>query len=161
MVRQAADEAHEAGGAMITGVMVDCSHGNAGGQYKNQMKVVDDIFIMCAEDDPIDVDASSSDVRRHVSDNIVGVMIESNIVEGSQKLSQSSGVQLTPIDGSASSGVDVHAAQQSSSLSSLTYGQSITDGCISWDDTVIALDALAKAVTHRRARAAKRGGGTK
>ena len=33
----------------------------------------------------------------------------------------------------------------------LTYGQSITDGCIGWDTTVEVLDALATAVRARRA----------
>jgi 3-deoxy-7-phosphoheptulonate synthase len=32
----------------------------------------------------------------------------------------------------------------------LTYGQSITDGCIDWETTVQALDVLADAVEARR-----------
>jgi 3-deoxy-7-phosphoheptulonate synthase len=32
----------------------------------------------------------------------------------------------------------------------LTYGQSITDGCIDWDTTVSALNVLADAVAARR-----------
>jgi 3-deoxy-7-phosphoheptulonate synthase len=32
----------------------------------------------------------------------------------------------------------------------LTYGQSITDACLGWDDTVPVLEALAKAVRARR-----------
>jgi 3-deoxy-7-phosphoheptulonate synthase len=32
----------------------------------------------------------------------------------------------------------------------LTYGQSITDGCIGWDETVPLLDALAEGVRERR-----------
>ncbi|KKB86726.1 phospho-2-dehydro-3-deoxyheptonate aldolase [Devosia limi DSM 17137] len=55
---------------------------------------------------------------------IIGVMIESNLVAGRQ--------DLVP-------GQD------------LVYGQSITDGCIDWDTTVAALEALADAVTRRRA----------
>ena len=55
---------------------------------------------------------------------IIGVMIESNLVAGRQ--------DLVP-------GQD------------LTYGQSITDGCIDWDTTVKALEDLADAVTARRA----------
>jgi 3-deoxy-7-phosphoheptulonate synthase len=34
----------------------------------------------------------------------------------------------------------------------LTYGQSITDACISWDITVPLLEALAQAVATRRRR---------
>ncbi len=54
---------------------------------------------------------------------IFGVMIESNIVAGRQEL-----VPGQP----------------------LTYGQSITDGCIGWDTTVEVLDRLAMAVLARR-----------
>ena len=57
---------------------------------------------------------------------IIGVMIESNLVAGRQDL-----VPGTP----------------------LTYGQSITDGCIGWDATVESLDALAESVSARRAKA--------
>ena len=32
----------------------------------------------------------------------------------------------------------------------LVYGQSVTDGCIGWDDTVAVLDRLAEAVRVRR-----------
>lgn len=55
---------------------------------------------------------------------IVGVMIESNLVAGRQ---------------------DLVARKE------LVYGQSITDGCIDWDTTVSALNALADAVEKRRA----------
>ena len=55
---------------------------------------------------------------------IIGVMVESNLVAGRQDLVE---------------GQD------------LTYGQSITDGCINWDTTVTALEALNEAVTQRRA----------
>ena len=55
---------------------------------------------------------------------IIGVMIESNLVAGRQ---------------------DLVPGQE------LTYGQSITDGCIDWDTTVTALRDLAEAVEKRRA----------
>ncbi|MEM1113939.1 MAG: 3-deoxy-7-phosphoheptulonate synthase [Pseudomonadota bacterium] len=57
------------------------------------------------------------------SRSIFGVMIESNLVEGRQNV----------VDGQA-----------------LTYGQSITDPCIDWDDTEQLLDELAAAVRRRR-----------
>jgi 3-deoxy-7-phosphoheptulonate synthase len=56
---------------------------------------------------------------------ITGVMIESFLVEGNQSPG--------PID-------------------TLTYGQSITDGCIGWDTTVEVLDELAAAVRSRRTK---------
>ena len=58
---------------------------------------------------------------------IIGVMIESNIVAGRQ---------------------DLVAGRE------LVYGQSITDGCIGWDETAVALRRLAAAVEDRRAAAA-------
>jgi len=54
---------------------------------------------------------------------IVGVMVESHLVAGRQDLSPGR---------------------------ALVYGQSITDGCIGWDDTVGVLDGLAQSVRARR-----------
>ncbi|KAK9710111.1 hypothetical protein K7432_008639 [Basidiobolus ranarum] len=58
---------------------------------------------------------------------IFGVMIESHINEGRQDI---------PAEGPAG----------------LKYGQSITDACINWEDTVKALDTLRKGVQARRTR---------
>jgi 3-deoxy-7-phosphoheptulonate synthase len=58
---------------------------------------------------------------------IVGVMMESFLVAGRQDLA---------------------------SDAPLVYGQSITDACIDWDTTVLALDRLASAVRKRREEAA-------
>ncbi|PSJ38109.1 3-deoxy-7-phosphoheptulonate synthase [Allosphingosinicella deserti] len=58
---------------------------------------------------------------------VFGMMIESHIVGGRQDL----------------------VARES-----LTYGQSITDACVGWDDTVEMLDRLAQAVDARRNRVA-------
>ena len=58
---------------------------------------------------------------------IFGVMVESHLVAGAQKFSP---------------GKDDPAA--------LEYGQSITDGCIGWDDSVAVLDTLSQAVHARR-----------
>jgi 3-deoxy-7-phosphoheptulonate synthase len=55
----------------------------------------------------------------------MGVMIESNIHEGNQKV---------PAEGKAG----------------LKYGVSITDACISWEDTEVVLQDLAEAVVARR-----------
>jgi 3-deoxy-7-phosphoheptulonate synthase len=55
--------------------------------------------------------------------NIIGVMIESNLVAGAQKL-----VPGQP----------------------LVYGQSITDACIDWKETHTLLAELAAAVRSRR-----------
>ncbi len=57
-------------------------------------------------------------------ERIVGTMIESNLVAGRQ---------------------DRLPGRE------LTYGQSVTDACIGWDDTVALLETLARAVEARRA----------
>ena len=58
-------------------------------------------------------------------DHIFGVMIESHLVEGRQDIEEG-----TP----------------------LTYGQSITDACIGWDDSEMLLRELAEAVREKRQR---------
>jgi 3-deoxy-7-phosphoheptulonate synthase len=59
----------------------------------------------------------------HGEDRIMGVMIESHLKEGRQ---------------------DLQAGKD------LVYGQSITDACIGWDDTVHLLESFAEAVGQRR-----------
>ena len=68
----------------------------------------------------------ASDIATQVargSRSIFGIMLESNLVEGRQDV----------VDGQA-----------------LTYGQSITDPCISWEDTHSLLEELSTAVRLRR-----------
>ena len=85
--------------------MIDASHGNSQKQFKKQISVVDTISQQ--------IEAGNK--------NITGVMIESHLVEGNQKITDS-----------------------------LNYGQSITDACIGWDDTITCLDSLSSAVKKRR-----------
>jgi 3-deoxy-7-phosphoheptulonate synthase len=89
-------------------IMIDCSHGNSNKDYRNQPLVAKDIAHQLAAG----------------SKTITSVMIESNLVEGNQKLNPD--------------------------LSKLTRGQSVTDACINWDDTVETLEVLAEAVRKRR-----------
>ena len=89
-------------------VVVDASHDNSGKDHTRQPAVGADIARQVAAGNPA----------------IVGVMLESFLVEGRQDL----GTGLP-----------------------LTYGQSITDACMSWDATVGVLDELAAAVRARRA----------
>ncbi|HRP29277.1 MAG TPA: 3-deoxy-7-phosphoheptulonate synthase [Burkholderiaceae bacterium] len=77
------------------------------------------------------------DVARDVGDQlraggrcIFGVMVESHLVAGAQKFS---------------AGKDDPAR--------LVYGQSITDACLGWDESVAVLAQLSEAVTARRAAA--------
>jgi 3-deoxy-7-phosphoheptulonate synthase len=83
-------------------VMIDCSHANSGKDHTRQAAVCRDIAGQIAAGNR----------------NIVGVMLESNLVEGSQKM----------VPGK-----------------SLVYGQSITDACIGWDETLGLLRELAAA----------------
>ena len=67
-----------------------------------------------------------ADVGRQVAagdERIVGVMIESHLVAGRQDLKEGC---------------------------PLTYGQSITDACIDWNDSVKVLEGLAESVKARR-----------
>jgi 3-deoxy-7-phosphoheptulonate synthase len=76
--------------------------------------------------DPNRQPAVARDLAGQIADGsgaIFGVMIESHLVGGRQ---------------------DPKPGQP------LTYGQSITDGCLAWDDTVPVLEALAKAARARR-----------
>ena len=84
-------------------IMVDMSHGNSKKRHKNQIEVCND---MCNQ-------ISSGENR------ILGVMIESNLEEGNQKITD---------------------------RKKLIYGKSITDACIGWEDTKICLNQLAESV---------------
>ncbi|MFP1761465.1 3-deoxy-7-phosphoheptulonate synthase AroG [Lonsdalea quercina] len=88
-------------------VMIDFSHANSSKQFKKQMEVGADVCAQIAGGEKA----------------IMGVMIESHLVEGNQN----------PDSGEP-----------------LVYGKSITDGCIGWDDTATLLRQLADAVRHRR-----------
>jgi 3-deoxy-7-phosphoheptulonate synthase len=88
-------------------VMIDCSHANSNKDHTRQPAVCRNVAEQIAQGD-----------RR-----IMGVMIESNLVAGAQKLV---------------------------SAEKLVYGQSITDACIGWDETQEALRGLASAVRSAR-----------
>jgi len=82
-------------------IMIDCSHGNSEKKHTNQANVLDAI------------------ARQIETGNksIVGVMLESNLVEGNQPI---------PDD-----------------LSEIRYGVSITDACIGWETTETLLRKFA------------------
>ncbi|MCU5774225.1 3-deoxy-7-phosphoheptulonate synthase AroG [Erwiniaceae bacterium BAC15a-03b] len=88
-------------------VMIDFSHANSSKQFQKQLVVSDDVAQQIAGGEQA----------------IVGVMIESHLVEGNQNL-----------DGGEP----------------LVYGKSVTDACIGWDDTENVLRQLAAAVKARR-----------
>ena len=93
-------------------IMIDFSHANSQKDYRRQAIVSKDVAAQVAAGNR----------------NIIGVMIESNLVAGAQKL-----VPGQP-------------------LGTLVYGQSITDGCIDWKETRALLAELAGAVRSRRSK---------
>ena len=86
-------------------VMIDCSHGNSNKDYRNQPKVAADLCEQMANG----------------AKDIAAVMIESNLIEGNQKISED-----------------------------IVYGQSVTDACINWQSTEEVLAAFSEAVQARR-----------
>jgi len=88
-------------------LMIDLSHGNSNKAHRQQLAAGQDVARQIAAGD-----------RR-----IMGVMVESHLVEGRQ---------------------DVRPDR------ALVYGQSITDACLGWEDSEVLLGALAAAVAQRR-----------
>ncbi|MGH1428995.1 MAG: 3-deoxy-7-phosphoheptulonate synthase [Arenicella sp.] len=107
---QATSEMIESNGLQAN-VMIDFSHANSHKTPERQAEVSDDVSAQIAAGDK----------------RIFGVMIESHLVGGNQKV-----VEGEP----------------------LTYGQSITDGCIDWEGTDTILRQLASAVSARRTQKA-------
>jgi len=88
-------------------IMIDCSHGNSNKDFNLQSSVAHNCI-----DQVLDSNQS-----------IIGFMLESNISEGSQKISED--------------------------LSQLKYGVSLTDACMSWDSTKTLLSDLAERLRMR------------
>ena len=101
-VQAAAAELGKAG--LKQRLMVDCSHANSEKDFRRQS----DVLALVAQQ------------LKNGSEHLMGVMIESHLVEGNQKLS--------------------------ADLSQLTYGQSITDACVNIETTALMLENLAQSV---------------
>jgi 3-deoxy-7-phosphoheptulonate synthase len=93
-------------------IMVDCSHANSGKDHEKQPEVAESLASQVAD-------------GNHA---IFGLMMESFLVDGNQKHSQSQGNV------------------------GLVYGQSITDKCMSWERTEPLFEMLSEAVRERRGR---------
>ena len=94
--------------AMNSRLMIDCSHGNSKKDYNKQSIVLNNIA------QQVEADGL----------NIMGVMIESHLIEGNQSISQNK--------------------------QELVYGKSITDACVNWETTEVMLQSLADAVAAGR-----------
>ncbi len=88
-------------------IMIDCSHANSNKQHERQLLVADSIKEQLSSG----------------NDKIMGVMVESHLVSGSQSIQPGK---------------------------ELTYGQSITDPCIDWQDSLKVLETLSEGVRARR-----------
>jgi 3-deoxy-7-phosphoheptulonate synthase len=104
-VQRAAEQLEKSG--LRPNLMVDCSHANSNKDYKRQVDVCHDVAKQISNGD----------------NRIMGMMLESHLVEGRQ---------------------DIVVGKE------LTYGQSITDACIAWETTETLLQELADAVKARR-----------
>jgi len=93
-------------------IVVDCSHGNSNKNPARQTIVLQDVMQQI----------------RSGSNCLVGMMLESNIVAGTQKIQ--------------------------ADLATLVYGQSVTDSCIGWEETVIAIKSAADLLRGRIGAAA-------
>jgi 3-deoxy-7-phosphoheptulonate synthase len=104
-IQAACQQLKEAG--LTQALMVDCSHGNSEKQFKKQADVAANIAQQLAAGEQ----------------RIMGVMLESHLIEGRQDHAP---------------GCD------------LVYGQSITDACLGWQETITVLEALSSAASARR-----------
>lgn len=86
-------------------IMIDCSHANSNKDYKQQINVVNSVAEQISKGNK----------------SIFGVMIESNINEGKQEISNN-----------------------------IKYGVSITDSCVDLDKTIEMLDILSLCVSKKR-----------
>lgn len=91
-------------GGLQPALMVDCSHGNAGKKFTAQVKVWNSVLAQ----------------RTDGNKAIIGMLVESNVHEGSQPIPKN--------------------------ISDLRYGVSVTDECISWETTERMLRASALAM---------------
>lgn len=103
-IASACDTLHEF--SLPEHLVVDFSHGNCQKQHRRQLDVCDDV---CQQ-------------IRNGSTAIAGIMVESFLREGTQKI-----VSGQP----------------------LVYGQSITDPCLNWEDTELLVEKLASSVDSR------------
>ncbi|WP_164234005.1 3-deoxy-7-phosphoheptulonate synthase [Microbacterium hydrocarbonoxydans] len=107
-VRRAAERLSASG--LADRLVVDASHGNSGKDHLRQAEVAAELA------EQIAVDGAA----------VAGVMLESNLVAGAQKLDVTRGP------------------------AGLVRGQSVTDACMGWDATATALAQLAEGVRRRR-----------
>lgn len=121
-------------------LIVDCSHGNSNKNPDNQIKVVESL-----------AETMRTSAR---GSSILGIMVESNLFHGRQDLPSKKAVrELNDRDLHLD---DPSPANQTGDprpgvLQVLQYGVSITDACISWDETLRLIKTAHQGVIDRRA----------
>lgn len=90
----------------LPAIVVDCSHGNSAKNPLNQPKILKQI------------------IAEREQTNVKGVMLESHLIEGQQKISDQ-----------------------------MTYGQSVTDGCLGWENTEQLLLEVCSQLKERKLQA--------
>ncbi len=93
---------------MYSSLIIDCSHANSGKKYTRQRRVFRSVL----------------DQILYGQENVAGVMLESNLFEGNQKM---------PGD-----------------ISELKYGVSITDACIGWTETEELITSAAEELRKKK-----------
>ena len=99
--------------ALAARLMIDCSHANSERNFRRQLEVASVVAAQLGAGE----------------DRIMGVMVESHLVEGRQNLEPGK---------------------------PLERGKSITDACLGWEDSVALLETLAQGVRARRLTVADR-----
>ncbi len=95
---------------LIPNIVVDCSHANSQKVHENQIKVARNVLTQLLEG----------------NNDLVGIMLESNIHEGKQDF-----------------------PKNPSEITKLKYGVSITDSCISWEQTESIIREYFSALKNR------------
>ena len=95
---------------MYSSLIIDCSHANSGKKYTRQRRVFRSVI----------------DQIMYGQEDVAGVMLESNLFEGNQKM---------PED-----------------ISQLKYGVSITDACIGWTETEELIKSASEELRKKKGR---------
>jgi 3-deoxy-D-arabino-heptulosonate 7-phosphate (DAHP) synthase len=136
-------------------LLIDLSHGNSARPsdgVKDAQRQID--VARCVADQIADAQCD------HAHD-IVGVLCESHLFGGRQGMRvplvspRRSNASRQPIStGQEEAEAQLVTHPTASQRQDLAYGVSVTDACLSWDDTVAVLDVLAAACRTRRANRA-------
>ena len=101
----------------INNIMIDCSHGNSFKDYRNQGTVCRDVLGQIVDERKAKIENNKKYSKKN---KIIGLMIESNLKEGKQFIQFDENKKLKPLE----------------------KGISVTDSCISIEETRVLLSEL-------------------